>query len=105
MPRSKKHLNPDNVLNQYVTTERLSISSGISEGALYKYIERKKVKLDVHYFHAENGRVMWVVEEFNNWLRGSTRAQKSTRAQSASRSNGKGNGSMRQPDSSPPMRV
>ena len=72
-------------INGLVTEKVLSDASGLGLEALSHYRRDGKVKEGVHWIHANNGRIMWYVEKFNEWLRGS----KYTKERSGSGSNGK----------------
>lgn len=91
-------------ISGWVTEKKLSEASGLGMNALAHYRRDGKVTEGVHYVSAENsenGRTMWNVEEYNQWVKGS----RFTKAKSDSGLCGKGRGATKRSTSNQALRV
>ena len=55
-------------MTKFATDKKLADIYGLTPGAVAKYREKSTLTSPKHYFKAANGRWMWDVEAFEQWL-------------------------------------
>lgn len=60
----------DSLQSQYFTYEAAAMHFGYKVGTLRNFVSKGVLKLNIHYFKPHGGKVLFIREAMENWIRG-----------------------------------